>query len=90
MCVWNTWRVYHGCGELLVLLGDSEAYVWLPFLFTPFTCYFSIVGWSCKWIKDGKDKNKDTFKLNFIPDVYNYFIVGTFLLNQEKDVYPVE
>ena len=36
---------------------------WLFFL-SPFTCYLIFVCWSCKGIKDGKERHRNTFKLN--------------------------
>ena len=47
-----------GCGELLILLGNSEACIWLLFLLTPFnSCQLLSVG-SSKRIKNGRKKKQ--------------------------------
>ena len=48
------------------------------FLLTPFTILLLLVV-AVNELKMEKGKKKDTLKLNFIPQVYNYFVVGNVL-----------
>ena len=48
-----------------MLLVNSEVYKLAFFFLSLFICYLLPVCWSCKGIKDGKEKDKETFKLNF-------------------------
>ena len=69
---------------LCVLLGNYDIGNWFPFFLFSFTCYLLFVWWSCKRMNDGKERDRDTFEVNFIFGVYNYFVVWNVLLNQKK------
>ena len=74
---------FSGCGEFWGF------FVWLLFLLTPFTCNHQVVGWSCKWITDRKDKDRDTQFL-FHRSTTISWSGGAFFPSQEKVVYSIE
>ena len=67
-------KVYRGCGELLVSLGDSDICMLTPFSFfflTPFTSYrFFLFFFCCCWLK----LTRISFVSNFILGIYDYIM----------------
>ena len=64
--IWAQERVYRGCGELLVLLGDSEVCLLTHFSSYPNHLLSHLFGKAARELRMGKktQKNKDIFRLN--------------------------
>ena len=73
------------------MLWNYDAGNWLFFL-SPFTYYLLFVCWSCKGIKDGKEKKTGiSLNLVFIFRFYDYFVVRECFPEQvEITVHPIK
>ena len=74
-------KVFHGCGELLILLRDSVVCA-RPFFFLHHSIIFLLLMEAVKGIKDLRKKTRILFDSNFILGIYDNSVLRNVFLNQ--------